>query len=350
MKRRFLFLAAALSTVLALGLTACNGDTANGEEHTHTYGEEWTYNPEYHWHTPDCGHNLEISDKAEHTFIDDVCVVCGYQKANGLDFILNADENSYTVTGNDNTVKEITIPAEYYGLPVTEIGNSAFRNYENLEKVNIPNSIEKICDLAFYGCEALTEVVLPQSLTTLCRCAFANCTALKSVNLPDSLTTLEYSVFDGTAYFGNLENWTDGVLYIGRHLVRAMNVISGHYAVRENTLTVAALSFDGCGKITEIELPNTVKYIGTLAFKDCYSLNKIALSDSLGCLGALAFHGCENLQELTLPASLTKIGMFALFHFTQLNYLGTADEWETVDKDEYSVSENCEIVYIDRVA
>lgn len=45
----------------------------------HTYSAEWSYDATYHWHAATCGHENEVSDRAEHTFnADNVCTVCGY--------------------------------------------------------------------------------------------------------------------------------------------------------------------------------------------------------------------------------------------------------------------------------
>lgn len=60
---------------LAGGILAACGDA-----HEHTFSSEWTYDGTYHWHAATCEHKDEVSDKAEHTFSDDVCSVCGYER------------------------------------------------------------------------------------------------------------------------------------------------------------------------------------------------------------------------------------------------------------------------------
>ena len=54
-------------------LTACDGG------HAHTYNEEWAKDATHHWHACEGEGCTEVSDKAEHTFTDGVCV-CGYEK------------------------------------------------------------------------------------------------------------------------------------------------------------------------------------------------------------------------------------------------------------------------------
>ncbi len=53
---------------------------AQEQEHTHTYSEGWSNNETHHWHAATCGHTGEVNGKAEHTFEDGVCSTCGYEQ------------------------------------------------------------------------------------------------------------------------------------------------------------------------------------------------------------------------------------------------------------------------------
>ena len=46
------------------------------EVHIHTYGSNWEYDANFHWHECECGSQ---SDTAKHTFDSSVCTVCGYK-------------------------------------------------------------------------------------------------------------------------------------------------------------------------------------------------------------------------------------------------------------------------------
>ena len=59
------------------------------------------------------------------------------------------------------------------------IGDFAFSNCKNLEKVALPDGLTTIGRYAFCGCEALQEVAIPQSVKTIDDSAFANCKKLK---------------------------------------------------------------------------------------------------------------------------------------------------------------------------
>ncbi|MDY2730428.1 MAG: leucine-rich repeat domain-containing protein [Clostridium sp.] len=59
------------------------------------------------------------------------------------------------------------------------IGAGAFSSCENLEKVNMPESLETIGQSAFQGCESLSSVVLPKDLTEIKEQTFSGCDNLK---------------------------------------------------------------------------------------------------------------------------------------------------------------------------
>lgn len=50
--------------------------------HTHTFAETWTSDADSHWHSATCEHTNEVSDKANHDFVDGKCSVCGRTQSN----------------------------------------------------------------------------------------------------------------------------------------------------------------------------------------------------------------------------------------------------------------------------
>lgn len=66
------------STTVNKGTTSSGG---GGYSHSHSYDtSKWVFDDTTHWHASTCGHNLKI-DEAEHTYENDVCIVCGQVKA-----------------------------------------------------------------------------------------------------------------------------------------------------------------------------------------------------------------------------------------------------------------------------
>lgn len=86
---------------------------------------------------------------------------------------------------------DVVIPAEVNGLPVTQIGDSAFTQNETLRSVVIPEGVTIIGKDAFRNCYKLETVVLPRSLHTIRDNAFRSCSSLTSINL-EYVSNLEY--------------------------------------------------------------------------------------------------------------------------------------------------------------
>lgn len=139
----------------------------------------------------------------------------------GLAFTLNADNNSYSVSGIGTcTDTDIIIPPTYEGKPVTSIGKDAFEKHPSIVSVVIPdsvisidmdafdrcpsivrvvigNSVTSIGLNAFDGCSALTDVVMGYSVTSIGSSAFNNCSSLRRIVIPDSVTSMGAFVFSG---------------------------------------------------------------------------------------------------------------------------------------------------------
>ena len=64
---------------------------------------------------------------------------------------------------------------------VTNIGNNAFANCENLQSVTIPESVTTIGVNAFYRCFKLKSITIPQSVISLGLFALNSCNALTDI-------------------------------------------------------------------------------------------------------------------------------------------------------------------------
>ena len=112
-----------------------------------------------------------------------------FQYSEGLEFSLNSDNISYSVSDIVNcTDTDIVIPSCYNDLPVMSIGNYAFQYCDNLTSITIPDSVTSIGDRAFYGCTSLASITIPDSVTDIGCDAFQYCSSLTSVIIPDSVT------------------------------------------------------------------------------------------------------------------------------------------------------------------
>lgn len=208
---------------------------------------------------------------------------------------------------------QVQIPAEYEGVPVTAIGESAFEGREEIRTVKLPDTITVIGKRAFSGCTALTDVSLPESLTELGELCFENCKALKRVTIPAGVKKIGLSAFRGS----NLEQ---GVV-----MAQSMPGLEiGYMAFADTKLKSIVLpqgveviqGFTDCKELMAVQIQEGVKKIGARAFKNCSSLSLIELPDYIewGIFETGAFYGCDSLEEFAIPEGVFSLAETAFYH------------------------------------
>ncbi len=74
---------------------------------------------------------------------------------------------------------------------------------------------------------------------------------------------------------------------------------------------IEASAFCYCLDLTDVVIPNSVKYIGFAAFYVCLNLTNVTMSDSVTTIDGYAFSNCGSLKNITIPESVTSIGPYA---------------------------------------
>ncbi len=150
--------------------------------------------------------------------------------------------------------KDVVVPTELDGKPVTVIGSSCFYRNESIETVIVPEGIEIIENAAFYCCTSLRRASLPESCVSYGEKLFSWCESLESIRLPSGMTEIP------------------------------------DYA------------FNNCTSLTEVIWNSTVTHIGVRAFSWCDSLNSVSLPESVQTIADYAFYYCGTLQSVIIPA------------------------------------------------
>lgn len=71
---------------------------------------------------------------------------------------------------------------------------------------------------------------------------------------------------------------------------------------------IGDFSFSHCSELTGLTIPNSVTYIGQRAFSYCRKLRQLTLPEGVTTIGDAAFRGCGQLQQINIPAGVTELG------------------------------------------
>ena len=188
-----------------------------------------------------------------------------------------------------------------------------------------------IADYAFSECGALKSIVLPEGLLYIGRGAFGSCTKLASVNIPDSVISVGVDAFYNTQIWNSFE-WGNNALYIDKALIRAAGNLSGSYTVKPGTTLIGAGAFSDTDTLTEVVIPDSVKFIGIWAFEDCDNLVKVTLPNGLERIEEFTFAWCWSLKSVNIPESVNYIGNSAFLSCTSLENIVLPPSLSRIDE------------------
>lgn len=199
------------------------------------------------------------------------------------------------VVGGNKYAKEITVPASFDNIPVEEIEEGAFKNFESLVTLTVEATLKGWSSEILSGCVSLKE--------------FSVAGWIKDKDNKISVTVDD---FKGNAWFqsrniiyvGELIGYNnDAVDVMGNPLtVVTAEDIKNYFgtSIPEKFFYIEGENGKNICNVTEIYLPDTLKVISGEAFKGCAELVKVETSATFNSIGANAFADCVKLKEIKL--------------------------------------------------
>lgn len=219
------------------------------------------------------------------------------------------------------------------GKEAASIGASAFLNCQGLSSIEIPRNYKIIYESAFNNCISLKSLTISEGVERIDAGAFASEDALESVTLPSTIKALGYKYDADIITDPSYINQT-GVFYSCKSL-KQVSILEG-----SQDAYIGAYTFSECPKLKSIIIPGNYRAICEKAFMNCFmlksivyeksrldveayqiieqnvfegckKLKEVSLSESLKSIGDYAFTDCTRLKEIIIPEGVTKIGKYA---------------------------------------
>ena len=313
-----------------------------------------------------------------------------------------------------NKISSIEIPNS-----VLSIGKYAFSGCTNLHEVKISNSVTSIASSAFYACNNISKlhlnctkienwfsdlknsvtdiylgesvkaigdyafsdfckisnIELPNTVNSIGEYSFSNCAGLSSINIPASVSHIGNKAFFGCnnvtklkVYCKNIKDWFSGI-----------NSSVNEIIIGETVDTISAYAFNGFSRITEISIPQSVKFINEGIFANCENLSIINVDSnniyydsrencnaiintkeniivagckntkfptSINSIGNGAFEGCTGLKELELPEQITSIGNKAFYECSTLANVYIPSSTKIIAENAFEHCDNLKVLMI----
>ena len=251
--------------------------------------------------------------------------------------------------------------------------------------VEIPDCVQIIDESAFEG-SSVIEVTLPEGLVKIGERAFADCFDLEKINFPSTLRIIEDEAFSGCtrldveapdgvrcgtdAFKGTLpwqrkENARiaaereaariaaekeaelkrlevfNFVKEEGGYCVSIYTGSESHVVISETyqglpVTSIGEYAFSDCTGLTSIKIPDSVTSIGKSAFSYCTGLTSIKIPDSVTSIGEFVFCHCTGLTSIKIPDSVTSIDEFAFSHCTGLTSIEIPDSVTSIGNSAFN--------------
>ena len=188
-------------------------------------------------------------------------------------YFISIDGNLYSKDKKQILQYSIGKPDIEFTIPegVEYIGVDAFSCGENLQLVNIPDTVTKI-DLSFRDAIGLKKIVIPDSVVELYNQSFMGCSSLESIVLGEGITN------------------------------------------------IASYQFADCVSLVSVTMSSNVTIIEEFAFENCTSLKEVAFPENLQSIGQGAFYNCSSLENVVIPSSVEVMWYSAFSYCLSIKY------------------------------
>mgnify|MGYP003304111265 FL=1 len=175
-----------------------------------------------------------------------------------------------------------------------------FYCYAHLKTLDTGNNLIEIGSRAFAECDNLEIVNLSDSITTIRSYAFYQDTNIKEINIPKNLLVIEERAFfdlrsvDMEFNFENIQTIGDYAFY------NMTSVTSSTLVIPDTCTHIGTWAFEN-SKVTTVYLGANIQSIGS-AFGDVNNLTDVYIYAETPPVVDNPFRGCDRIERIHVPA------------------------------------------------
>lgn len=233
--------------------------------------------------------------------------------------------------GGKKKLQKVTLPET-----IEKIGIQAFNYCDVLSEINFPNSLKEIGSDAFKSCSLLSDIQLNEGLEIVYNGAFERCAGPERLVIPGTVTKVDYSAFAENSNIKEIEILPSAFspeIHIGS---RAFGVGTVNMLKIGRTVLSEAYNypFQGCTP-EEIVFGEVWTEIPSYLYYDKTALKAVTLPETVEMIAVGAFYQCSSLTSVNFPASLKEIGGSAFQGCTELSGIVLNEGLEVVDYEAF---------------
>ncbi len=146
------------------------------------------------------------------------------------------------------------------------------------------------------------------TVTTIDGSAFNNCSSVTTLTIPNTVISIESQALNGTTWY---DNQPDGLVYAGKvaYFYKGEMPANSVIDIEDGTTGIADYAFIlGGNNLIGVNIPKSVKNIGTGAFAGCTNLTSLIIPDGVKSIKESTCINCKSLISVSIPESVTSIG------------------------------------------
>ena len=310
------------------------------------------------------GRDIDVVDWNYHIVNSAKKIELGGSMTNVPDYFTQKDtalttliiSNNITKIGQEAFDENTRLTSVTITAPVDTMLQSCFWGCTALESFTIPQTVKYIGPAVFRNCTALTALTIPAGTEHICRGIITGCSSLRTLKVEDSDKPLffenNYNVYPSgnnelfaaaelSSYYQgrdiNVVDWNYRTVNSAKkiELGGSMTNIPNYYTQNDTALTTLIIggnitkvgehAFQNNTRLTDVTFVSPVDTILYEGFFGCEALKNIELPQSLRYLGPAMFRNCTALEALTIPAGIETITRGILTGCTALKTLTLED-------------------------